>query len=467
MASISGSSSGHTLADAVAAARLRAVAAPSFRFNVKDYGARGDGQTDDTAAIQLAMCAGAAHTMGYTVGSYAISVPEVFVPAGVYLLNASLRPECPRSLFPGQKGGAPVHVRGEGTPVLIQTNPLADILFAPEVWRWRVHGLQFNNGRHHIRVGNNDTDQTTVSIRGCVFVNASAVAVRAMGHGEMGEYYGGIGSAQFTISECQFIQNEQAVVNNCDTMTIQDCWVEGFGYNHSYDKAVFENHDKLILLRMVGVPAGNRIANNKNRWIDNGPSLGKPEGLLVARDCRFGGEAGGMTILINRVSFMCVHMKTSGVPKYPICNPPPGRGPMPAPFTGGQAGEVTYSMVSGTIIIDNCAVAADQSEHQAAIYLEQLPSQLVVTSSNGFSYFPWEAAPTQMIRVSDAIDLDGPQLDIAALAANCSGGIPCAIRFDISENNVITPANYSDLPEQLLPFQSGTLRRPHAPRTGT
>jgi hypothetical protein len=45
-------------------------------------------------------------------------------------------------------------------------------------------------------------------------------------------------------------------------------------------------------------------------------------------------------------------------------------------------------------------------------------------------------------------------VDIAALAANCSGGIPCAIQFDIDSDNVITPANCSDLPEQLMPFQS-------------
>ena len=123
-------------------------------------------------------------------------------------------------------------------------------------------------------------------------------------------------------------------------------------------------------------------------------------------------------------------------------------------------------MVSGAIIFDNCAITAYNSEHKAAIFLEQLPSQLVVSSSNGFSYFPREAVPTQMIRVSDAIDLDGPQLDIAASAANCSGGMACAMRFEVSTDNVITPSNYSDLPEQLLPFQSGTLYRPHAPRSG-
>ena len=69
-----------------------------------------------------------------------------------------------------------------------------------------------------------------------------------------------------------------------------------------------------------------------------------------------------------------------------------------------------------------------------------------------------------MIRVSDAIDLDGPQLDVAASAANCSGGMACAMRYEVSSDNVITPSNYSDLPEQLLPFQSATVRHPNAPR---
>jgi hypothetical protein len=57
-----------TLPHVMAAARLQNMPSRSFTINVRDYGARGDGQTDDTVAIQLAMCAGAAQTMGYTVG---------------------------------------------------------------------------------------------------------------------------------------------------------------------------------------------------------------------------------------------------------------------------------------------------------------------------------------------------------------------------------------------------------------
>ena len=47
-------------------------------FNVKDFGARGDGITDDTAAIQAAIDA---------------SLPggKVYFPAGVYRMSAPLR----------------------------------------------------------------------------------------------------------------------------------------------------------------------------------------------------------------------------------------------------------------------------------------------------------------------------------------------------------------------------------------
>ena len=38
-----------------------------------------------------------------------------------------------------------------------------------------------------------------------------------------------------------------------DTMTIEDTWVEGCGYNNSAFKALFENWSKLILNRMLGV----------------------------------------------------------------------------------------------------------------------------------------------------------------------------------------------------------------------
>ena len=109
---------------------------------------------------------------------------------------------------------------------------------------------------------------------------------------------------------------------------------------------------------------------------------------------------------------------------------------------------------------------------RAAIYLEQIPSLLVVKNSNGFNYDPGPSSSHQMVRVSPDIDLDGNQSSqIGYLSsATCDGdgyGQPNCVRFDIAQNNVITPGNYSRLPEQLQPFQIGRLEALGPPQRGT
>ena len=62
-------------------------------MNVKDFGARGNGQADDTEAIQKAVDTASERQMGtqYPGTSYYASIPEVFFPAGVYKLSDTIR----------------------------------------------------------------------------------------------------------------------------------------------------------------------------------------------------------------------------------------------------------------------------------------------------------------------------------------------------------------------------------------
>ena len=61
--------------------------------NVKDFGARGNGQADDTEAIRKAVEAAGERQMGtqYPGTSYYASIPEVFFPAGLYKLSDTIR----------------------------------------------------------------------------------------------------------------------------------------------------------------------------------------------------------------------------------------------------------------------------------------------------------------------------------------------------------------------------------------
>ena len=47
-------------------------------------------------------------------------------------------------------------------------------------------------------------------------------------------------------------------------MVVRDIWISGSGYNGSYGKALIENHDKLTLLRLVGVPTP--VPGHDSRW---------------------------------------------------------------------------------------------------------------------------------------------------------------------------------------------------------
>ena len=135
-------------------------------------------------------------------------------------------------------------------------------------------------------------------------------------------------------------------------------------------------------------------------------------------------------------------------------------------------------MVSGTIVLDNCAIAAGGSwgaagsswPNATAIFLEQLPSQLTIENSNGLAYAPGDATIAgdlwSLVTVSDAIDLDGAQLEYAASTQCVTPQGRGCMRFEIGEANVLMSSNYSRLPDQLLPFVSGRVFVDAAPTAG-
>eukprot|EP01048_Picozoa_sp_COSAG05_P005281 COSAG05_NODE_309_length_11646_cov_7.176929_8_plen_379_part_00 len=227
------------------------------------------------------------------------------------------------------------HVQGQGAATIKQINASADIFYSHYLWRWSCSGINFHGGRNHLHLGNPNIDAGIWTVDSCVFSNATSAAIRTM------EDYSGCGTPTSTgcwaarsttmfVTRSKFFDNEQVAVWHADELTVSDAWVEGAGFgDQSAGKALFVNYNVLRLVRVEGVPSCRKGLNQ--RWVDNwGYSFD-------AQDSRFGGECGGMTVVYNWASALCVPCTTSD-PRNGACvdeccdkclRSPPRAGPMP------------------------------------------------------------------------------------------------------------------------------------------
>jgi len=260
------------LAVGLAWAAVSAAQPIATAINVRDFGALGDGQADDTAAIRAAFAEAAKRIISeqpFPGRSYVTSLPTVFFPNGKYVLSEPLTPTA--------------NLLGEGNAILHQPDPAVDIIAWDWAWRWRVSGFTFLGGRHQLSLGNPNIDTGRIEIEDCVFHSASGVAVNI---------HEGSNSTQLTIDDCVMLYCDQALVNYCDMARIADTWVTTSPDMRG--KAVFENHGLLLLENVLGVPLVT--PENDQRWIDN-------YGGVTCRNVRFGGEGAGFTVAVNRARY--------------------------------------------------------------------------------------------------------------------------------------------------------------------
>lgn len=236
-------------------------------------------------------------------------------------------------------------------------------------------------------------------------------------------------------------------------MSFLDSWVEA-GCPTAGDaggpacvrgRAVFENYVALTIERMIGVPIPGGASQEGMpgydlRWIDN-------YSYLRCVDARFGGEGGGITIVVNRASFL-----------EPA--PPVAAKALPAETKLSRCPQCS------TIILERCEVdsygsARDvQPERRSCIWLEQIPSVLIVRDSSGFAYAPSYGPPANFSLVKmDPRLIDGPQLAFAAQYERI-------LTFEINENNNWYPSTFADLPEPMRPWVVPKVYGDGPPKTG-
>lgn len=237
-------------------------------LNVKDFGAVGDGSTDDTEAIRAAVAAAQNAKTGdqYPGSVWYATQPVVLFPPGAYRLSDTIR-----------LGGYD-RLRGTGNPRLVQSDNDKDILLLDSAYKNLVEGLSFVDGRRAISINTHNLDTSQQVIRDCQFYGSHDCAI----HTEESP------STLLVIEGCVFLACMSVLRNCCDKATLMDCWITS--NQDMVGRAVIENRGVLHLERMLGVPLTNWEADQ--RWIDNW-------GTVACVRVRFGGEGAGFCAVNN------------------------------------------------------------------------------------------------------------------------------------------------------------------------
>ncbi len=316
--------------------------------NVQDHGAKGDGVTDDTQAIQAAVQAAAKkrRITQHPKYGYFVTLSEVYFPSGHYLISEPIDVSY-------------VRLRGEHYAAIEQMDAEKDLFVARDAWRQVIEGLTFLGGATQLNLGNDNVDTGHVTIRDCHFKNSSGPAVQMRKNSR---------STFFKIENSVFINCEQVLVNHCDLAVMRDCWISTSA--RMRDKAVIENRGVLHIEHLLGVPrvrrgedgysvewvdpsGAKRTASNQ-RWVDN-------HHVLQIRHSRLGGEGGGFAAVWNFAAFR--H-------QYPV--------------------------EPNMVRIENSYLYHAQD---AAVVLKEIPNILTVTDCSGMN-------DAWVVRVDPALDLD-------------------------------------------------------------
>jgi hypothetical protein len=297
------------------------------------------------------------------------------------------------------------NILGEGSSIIHMSDPEKDIFSGGGVWRWKISGVTLFGGRHQLNIGNPNIDSGQIIIDKCTFQKAHGVAVNIRK---------GTPSTQLLVKDCIFIHNLQVLVNYCDLAVLKDSWISTTA--RMKDKAVIENYNVLNVENILGVPDVD--ANANQRWFDN-------YGILRCRNIRFGGEGGGFTAVFNYAKY---------INRYP--------------------------QAQGTAVIleDSTFFCARNDRIHSAVYLEEIPNQLIVTHSSGF--ISGGARGWSVVKVSPNMNLDTYFDDVRV------GGIRICIDETLTTGIHDDLDYFTELPEQLKPYQVNEIVSDAAPTKG-
>jgi hypothetical protein len=243
--------------------------------DVRYYGAKGDGVTDDTIAIQSAFAAATLAGINYTcfATNSVYAVPEVFFPAGHYIISDSINP------------GYVVIIKGERS-IIRCTNAAKDIFTFTNGYVVTISELTFIGGRSHITFTNANLGPSELYIDKCEFTWGNTKPVFVVTLTAPATQM----SLQVVVTNSKFLYNYQMMENVLGAdFVFRDC--EFIGTNPIAAVGQFINKSNLLLDRWQGAPSAGACPAAA-RWVDN-------YYWFHTIHSRFGAEGSGMPIVYN------------------------------------------------------------------------------------------------------------------------------------------------------------------------
>lgn len=365
-------------------------------INVKDFGATGDGMTDDTAAIQSAadMAKTGLRVHQPAGGSTQGGQPVVYFPAGKYKISAPI-------VF-----GGFACVTGENA-VVLQSSAVDVFTFVPAsptalsgCYRNSISGMAFYGGTRQLVFANGNVDLTSLAVSDCTFQGWSDVAVSC--EGTTGDLHM---SASLTLDHCIW-DGGHGLLTRCDYTEVKNSVVLFRGATITdgtkWARSLWKN-GTLRINGSVMTPSLPQISgrNANVYWVENA-------GSFVANATRFGGEGGGAPIVRHITGPNLVN---------------PWRGQL--------------------VSIENCQANCGKDADTAAgiVTLDGgLPQCIRITGCNGLV-----SGSIPVVRVAPAYDLQAAVNSITSTAATSAAMYSVTIKG----NQFYTP---QPIPGPLVPF---------------
>lgn len=244
------------------------------QVNVLDFGAVGDGVTDDSVAIQAAFDY-VDQTAFQTISSVNRAQVEVVFPSGYVFYVASQLTVGAYTTISGY--GAWIKAAAGIYP--IYGNP----------FRLKILGLSFTAGLGAIDLFNSNTNRTNPVIRDCRFEAQTGYAIRLQS---------GTNSCHLQIIDCSVDEALGLVDTYADYTTVTGGWIEAANGPVQGTNPVFYNRRGRLWMSDIVMVPGTRDGTTFHRWINNDLS-----GLVVCERVRFGGEDGGWCPVVNDAVF--------------------------------------------------------------------------------------------------------------------------------------------------------------------